>query len=479
MKILSNKLPLLAASLLFLSVLSLKAEETFNLNSITAKDINIPTADQKDIMDWIKPTPAMPAKPAAAKEWTVMVFMNAKNDLANSALFGLSGKWAKRDLSEMKQVGTTDKVNVVVEYGTAGKGSKRMLVGKSSLFSSGETVYNEDPKADMGDYKRVIEFAKWAKTNFPAKHYMFILWNHGLGWIDPNLQSHTAGTGTSRARGILFDDETKNYVRTKQLGDILRASGYVDVFVMNACLMQMAEVGYEVKDNTGLIVASEETMLAYGFEYDKLLNFINAEPGATNERISDFFINWEKEFFAEGAPVGPIHMPLTSVAATLSTVRPQALNELPKYLNAFAGAVMSNNESAAVKVAIDKAVRFSSLDPKNDKKKLLAPYVDLYDFARITGENAASPAVKTAAGDLMNFIKSGLVLRSIGLNADAENGYDYTKVAGISINMTMKIKPVPPQLANIYETKYSDLSLSQASDWDEFVTWTDKVWQSQ
>ncbi|MBU2573199.1 MAG: hypothetical protein KKH28_03885 [Elusimicrobia bacterium] len=501
MEKLTAKLALLTASFLFFGASSLsatqhggsppiqpggrsagmlggKAGEPFNLNSFSAKDIeNSIQADQKGILDWIKPNE--PAKPAAAKEWTVMVFMNAKNDLANSALFGLSGKWAVKDLAEMKKVGTTDKVNVVVEYGTAGKGAKRMLVGKSSLFSSGETVYSQDPNADMGDYKRVIEFAKWAKTNFPAKKYMFVLWNHGLGWIDPNLQQHSAGTGTNGNKGILFDDETKNYVRTKQLGDILRASGYMDVFVMNACLMQMAEVNYEVKDNTGLIVASEETMLAYGFDYEKLLNFMNAEPGATDERISDFFINWQKQFFSEGAPIGPIHMPLSSIAATMSTVKPQALNELPRYLNAFAGAAMANNETGAVKIAIEKAVRFSSLDPKKDKKKMLAPYVDLYDFARITGENAASQATKQAAEELMGFIKSRLVLRSVGLNADAENGYDYTKAGGIAITMTMKIKNPPPQLADIYETKYSDLSLSQASQWDEFTAWTDKVWQSQ
>lgn len=499
MRLSPNRLPMLAAAFLILSVLSLKAEEPFNLNSLSAKDMPGRSAYHQEDLDRItpffaeaakdkpsfseaaddKPYYAAPAGPAAPKEWTVMVFMNAKNNLAESMFFGLSGKWAQRDLAEMKSVGSTGKVNVVVEYGIAGKGAKRMLVGKKSPFSSGETVYSEDPKADMGDYRRVIEFARWAKTNFPAKRYMFILWNHGLGWIDPNLQNHTAGTGTGASRGILFDDETKNYVRTKQLGDILRASGYVDVFVMNACLMQMAEVGYEVKDNTGLIVASEETMLAYGFDYGKLLSFMNAEPGASDERISDFFVDWEKQFFAEGAPLGPAHIPLDSIAATLSTVKPRALNGLPQYLNAFAGAVMANDEKAAARTAIDRAVRFSSLDPKNDKKKLLAPYVDLYDFARITGENAASPAVKTAAGNLMNFIKSGLVVRSVGLNADAENGYDYTRAGGIAINMTMKIKPVPPQLGNIYETKYSDLSLSQASDWDEFVAWTDKAWRNQ
>ena len=88
-----------------------------------------------------------------------------------------------------------------------------------------------------------------------------------------------------------------------------------------------------------------------------------------------------------------------------------------------------------------------------------------------------SQETKQAADRLMGFIKNGMVLRNVGINGDKENGYDYTKVGGIAINMTMKIKTVPPQLEGIFETKYVDLSLSKASQWDEFLTWTDGVWR--
>jgi hypothetical protein len=219
-------------------------------------------------------------------------------------------------------------------------------------------------------------------------------------------------------------------------------------------------------------------MLAYGFDYEKLLNFLNANTAAGNDQISDFFINWEKDFFANGAHlIGPVNMPLSNVTATISTLRPQALNELPSYLDAFAGAAMRNDEQDAVKNAVANVIRFTSLDPKNDKKKMIAAYADLYDFARIVGANARSAETRQAADGLMGFIKNKLVIRSLGLNKDADNGYDYSQVGGIAINMTMKIKTVPPQLDAIFETKYGDLSLSKASQWDEFVSWTDGVWR--
>ncbi|HAT73297.1 MAG TPA: hypothetical protein DCS63_10830 [Elusimicrobia bacterium] len=455
---------LAALSVLASGVSTAGAEPAFRLDSVSAGDIAVYSEKEA-------PQPLSAQAVEAPKDWTVIVFMNAKNNLDDSLLYGVSGKWAQKDIKEMQKVGSTGRVNVLLEYGLSGQGAKRVRVDKD-----GETVFSHDPAGDMGDYKRVVDFIKWAKVNYPAKRYMLVLWNHGLGWIDPVMKNPPSGTGVS-AKGILFDDETKNYVRTRELGEILRQTGYMDVFVQNACLQQMAEIGYEVKDLTGLLVGSEETMLAYGFDYTKLLNYLNARPDTTNEQLSDFFINWEKEFFAAGAPLaGPINIPLSAIAATMSTVRPQALNDLPAYLDAFAIAAMKNNEGEAAKYAIEHAVRFSSLDPKNDKTKLIAPYVDLYDFARVFS-TVCGYETQMAAERLMKFIKTRLVMGNVGLNKDLVNGYDYTRAGGIAIGMTMKAKKLPPEFGAIYETKYGDLSLSKASQWDEFVAWTDKVWR--
>ncbi len=473
MKNMIRKLVLTLAPI-FLFALAANARQDFRLDSMKATDLEF-FSSQKGTLNKANLQPK--SKVQKTKDWTIMVFMNAKNDLSEGHLFGLVGKWAKKDLKEMKKVGTTDKVNIVVEIGEKGKGSRRILVKKKSgFFSSGEVVYQKDPNADMGDYKRVIDFIKWAKKEFPAKKTMLVLWNHGLGWIDPNLNMINAGTGTS-SKGILFDDDTKNYVKTKQLGEILRQTGYVDVFVMNACLMQMAEVGFEIKDYTGLLVGSEETMLAFGFDYEKLLKFINANTNASNIQISEFFINWYKDFFSSGVSAGPINVPLDSIAATLSTINPKAFGKLPPLLNGLAKAAMDNREEEAVKCAIQNAIRFTSLDPKNDKEKLLSSYTDLYDFVRLLGQKALNPQTAQAAERLMEFIKSELVIRSIGLNKDATNGYDYSKVGGIAIETTRKIKKdISNQLNQLFETNYSDLSLSKASLWDEFVQWSNKVW---
>ena len=473
MRILTGSLLTAAAALIFCGHPALGADN-FRLNSAGAADIGalsgrfaaaLPPGDVKAAAA-VEP----PGPPAPAKKWTVMVFMNAKNNLSESMLWGLTGKFSAQDISEMKKVGSSPSVNVLVEHGVKGGGSTRMLIEKKTgYFSTGEKVYGVYPDADMGDYRRVIEFVNWSKRQFPAERYMLILWNHGLGWIDPVMKPQAE-------KGILFDDETKNYVRTAQLGDILRQSGYEDIFMTNACLMQMAEVGYEIKDNAGLIVGSEETMLAQGYDYEKLLKFMNANPSFTPEQFADFMMNWYREFYAGGMPVGPITVPLDSIPSTLSAVRPGALNDLPAYMDRFALAVMGNSETEAIKKAIVEAVRFSSLDPAKDKKKMIAPYVDLADLADVTARYAVSQETRDAAAGLIDFVRGKLVMRSIGLNKDAENGYDYSRAGGVSVYMTMKAKPRPPQLDAVFETKYGDLSFSKASKWDEFVDWSDKVW---
>ncbi|MBU2574980.1 MAG: hypothetical protein KKH28_12975, partial [Elusimicrobia bacterium] len=480
---------LAAVAFVFIFSRDLNAQNGFNLESITVNDIkNARGMEQEDLAAGLPaPEPDRVSKPdtKVEKEWTIMVFMNAKNDLAESHFLGLVGKWAEKDLKEMEKIGSTEKTNVVVELGLKGKGSKRLYVLKKKQGASargGSQVIEEFPDADMGDYKRAIDFIKWAKTNYPAKRYFFILWNHGLGWIDPNMHKQDAITPTTpglgdSGKGIAFDTETKNYIRTKQMGEILKQAGGVDFYASNACLMQMAEVAYEMKDYTDLIIGSEEVMLAYGFEYDKLISFMDSNPKVTAEQMSAHLINWYREFYAHGINLGPINIPLTAIGATLSTIRPRALNELPLHLSQFASAVMNNNETEAVTYAVRDVIRFI-LDPKNDPKKQIASYGDLYDFAKLVGERAKSPDTKQKARDLMGFISGKLVMAKIGINGDQENGYDYTQVGGIAIEVTRRAKKLPPNFDQISETKYSDLALSQASLWDEFVQWTDKVWQA-
>ena len=162
------------------------------------------------ISNGVVPLPAKPAaadgniKASAEKKWTVMVFVNGKNNLEIAGLY---------NVNQMEKVGSTKDMNIVVEMGRmAGQtaagmdggwtGSKRFFIKKDSDEEKIKSpVVMTTEKVDMGDYKRAVDFVTWAKKNYPAKRYMLVIWNHGSGWMDP----------AKSEKGISFDDETGNY----------------------------------------------------------------------------------------------------------------------------------------------------------------------------------------------------------------------------------------------------------------------------
>lgn len=427
--------------------------------AVTAADFSLPSLRLSDI----KASAAeiqrgrLPAATASIKEWTVIAYMNGKNNVE---------KYAFSDLDEMMSVGSTDKVNMVVEIGGIKAGKvKRMLVGKKNGQTETNTVYSEG-KSDMGDYRNAAAFISWAKAAFPAKRYMVVLWNHGMGWTDIPSWAYRA------EKSILFDEQTRNYVRTRQMGEMLRSAGGTDVLVFNACVMQMAEILYEVKDQAGLIVGSEENMLGPGLDYDKLLAFLNASPSVDNKTLSNWLMKSYSDYFANGDPrFGLTPANTKNIGATLSAANPQAVARLPQYMDAFSKAVMAANDTEAVTYAISKTIRFGSIDPD----KYMSSYGDLGQFALLTAEKSANPQVKSAAQALVSFIDRELIVARTGLHTD-KLGDDYTKTHGVAIEIPRRLKGEPPFDEVYPENNYQDLALSKASNWDEFVKWSKAVW---
>ena len=179
-----------------------------------------------------------PAPARAEAEWTILAFMNAKNNLEASGL---------ADLNEMELAGSSEKVNIVAELGRIKgnddsdgdwTGARRYFVNKDADSAKiNSALLAELPKADMGDWQHLAEFIAWGKQNYPAKHYMVIVWNHGNGWK----------SRTPAQKGLSNDDETGNHITTVQLGQALTQSGKLDIFAMDACIMQMAEVAWEAQ----------------------------------------------------------------------------------------------------------------------------------------------------------------------------------------------------------------------------------------
>ena len=207
------------------------------------------------------------------KEWTFMVFLNGDNNLDS---------YGTADMKEMEMVGSTDNVNVIVLRDTANaKTSSKIYYvqkGKSTMIKDfGKNI-------DMGDWHNVVDFFKFAQANYPAKHYVVDIWNHGAGWERRSAPDPIT-------RGISYDDNSGNHITTVQLSQAfkemqnLNGGKKIDVFGMDACLMEMAEVIYEVSDSVDVVVGSEQTEPGDGWAYQGVLGALTAKPQMTADEL--------------------------------------------------------------------------------------------------------------------------------------------------------------------------------------------------
>ncbi|MCM2268250.1 MAG: clostripain-related cysteine peptidase [Elusimicrobiales bacterium] len=377
---------------------------------------------------------AAAAKARPDKEWTIMVFINAKNNLER---YGL------KDVNEMEMVGSGDKYNVVVELARIdgfddSEGdwttSRRYLVQKDADTDNVTSpVVEELPKVDMGDYKHLADFARWAKAKYPAKKYMLIVWNHGAGWIKTPLRAP--------AKGISYDDETGNHITTPQLGQALKEIGGVDVYGSDACLMQMAEVVYELKDYATYIVGSEETEPGDGYTYDTLLGPLFAKQNMTPAELAKVAVDAYSDHYQQ-----------LGQASTQSYIKTSALASYLDASNAFAYAVTQAGDKEVARSAMSGAQSFAY--PENK---------DVYHFAQLVAGATKSADVKAKAEALMTNIKTKLVAHN--RTNSSEGGWwgpeVYDNAHGIAAYLPGGAAPA----------HYADLQWAKYSNWDEFIAW--------
>lgn len=253
---------------------------------------------------------------ACQKDWTVLVYMAADNNL---------GPYAYWDLYEMEagfvnspdSVGSTSRTDVVVQLDSPGpQGIKRLHIFQDSLVYKKQTLSSFSNWSDKNirspvvanlseDSKRsqaqlLEDFLAWGARNYPAKNYLVIVWGHGQGWkAHPKdikaVMSHTLReqdldfgllrstpkkTAASEWGGLGLSAKTDDVLSIPDLHKALKSFSLeigkpVDVYASDACLMQMAEVAYELNDVTRFVVGSTQVQNYLGFPYRRLFYELN------------------------------------------------------------------------------------------------------------------------------------------------------------------------------------------------------------
>ncbi|MDA8244476.1 MAG: clostripain-related cysteine peptidase [Elusimicrobia bacterium] len=371
--------------------------------------------------------------PAGTAGWTVLYFMNGKNDLESSALM---------DMNQLELAGSTPELNIVAEMGRMNgqeyddnsdgdwTGVRRYLVTKDTDTARiASTVLEHRAAADMGSWKELADFLRWAKAAYPARRYALVLWDHGNGW-EPVDQANAGGFYD--LKGFSLDEETGHEFSLPQMAEALRRAGGVDFLMLDGCNMGMAEVAYELKDSARAMTASEETEPGVVVRYAQFLGMLSARPQMDAEELASNTVKTYRDFFLdmagdnEGAP------------ATQSALRLYEMRAFREKLDAWAQAAMKA-DPAALRLAAARAKFFGEY----------APYKDLCDFVSLAGEASGDPRLKELGRELVSFVKDRLVIENWAQDAVSH---------GVAID-------VPSG----YDGLYDGLALSRDSVWDDFA----------
>ena len=420
----------------------------------------------------------MTVKTNTKRNWTIMVYLAGDNNLDSAGVV---------DLNEMKTIGTTDQVAIVAQFDRAGakKATIRYCLRKGTTIA-GDAVQKLG-ETNMGDPKVLEEFVSWGVSNYPANHYLLVLWNHGAGWDDANLYqgdvfsgaappvsrkgrpmasrgaaietkpisfaqvragltrtrralfSTTVGTAVKQ-RAIAFDDQAQDFLDNIELKKVMvrikkKLKQKIDILGMDACLMSMMEVNFQMRDVAQFSVGSEETEPGDGWPYDRILAALNAKPDMTPEELSKTIVI---EYLASYKATDNV----TQSAVNLTVLKPlaAALDILAKALKSVLADTASRTALINVRAQVQEYSR-----PYDD-------YCDILDLCDLLIKGFGNPVVKSACVAVKQAAAAAII-------ASGYRGPAVDNSRGISIYFPKR------RLSPLYKT----LDFAKLSMWDEFL----------
>jgi hypothetical protein len=361
--------------------------------------------------------------------WTVMVFLNAANDL---------DAFSDLNVNQMESVMANPKVRVVVQwkriatYAPQGSwtGTRRYLIRYDTDNEAVRSQLLEDmgQGVDMGDPATLREFIRWARARYPADRYALIIWNHGSGWR------------TRTTRAVSFDDEYGTSIKIWDLPTAIRPTSsdpVLDVLLFDASLMQMLEVAYECRYVARYIVGSEESPPGEGYPYHRILPALmdnsDIPPAEWGKEVVRQFVSFYQQEF-------PSYYNITQ-----SVVDAAKLEEVANALDALAGTLLER------RTLYVNALRNARM---NAQSYNYPEYKDLWHVAQLMKEYTGDAQIGMRVDALHAALRQAILYEAHANNNRVRNSH------GLSIYYPN---------AGDYLGRYGLLALARATRWDEWL----------
>jgi hypothetical protein len=194
-----------------------------------------------------------------------MIYLAGDNDLSPEMV---------RALQRMKDAKVSRKVNVIVEMDTMSGGARFFELNRSrfsevkidrtwpSRSVTKDEIERENSGAETDSLRGLRNLLKWGVKDFPAEHYMLILFGHG-----PIIRG-----------AFLQDSNPPSYLELPDfagvLGEFFNKKNKLDILGLHNCVMNGVELLYQLRDTADYILGSQGLVLRVGWPYQRLLNAI-------------------------------------------------------------------------------------------------------------------------------------------------------------------------------------------------------------
>jgi hypothetical protein len=429
-----------------------------------------------------------------SREWTVMIYMAGDNNLDGQGI---------TDLQDIKRVGSTDEVAILAQFdrAAANRPTHRYYLQHRSIHEriSEDVVPPLSVETNTGSPEALTDFIQWGMQEYPAEKYIVIIWGHGTGINDEDiyysnrmLRRNTKRHGLFRPtlRDTTTHPELVDVAATNSLLNVAASSGdvatdptlvdsvlvdhvddpiavpliapddtnedfldnvelktalinvgqQIDILGMDACLMSMAEVGYQIRESVDFMVASEAEEDVDGWPYRDFLGRLVANPNMSPKTLARTIVEEFDAMYGE----------VQATAATLSAcdLRHPKHEELALRIDQLAAELIDKYDLIKDQILLARNIAWENN---------IAHSADLVDFCRLLRRRVENAAVKAACTDLINFLKEeGFIFQS------AKVGFDVRYTEGLGIYFPMR------DLSTLYS--HMDMVQTGVTRWREFIS---------
>ena len=237
--------------------------------------------------------------------WTVLMYVCGSN--LESASTRMGGGLATSNLVELTQANLGNNVNYIIETGGAQRWQNDVVSARyleRYAMEGGYMVQKQRVNsASMAESSTLADFLKWGVSNYPANHYMLVIWDHGGGSI----------TGVCNDDLYPYDSNGQSDSLTlPEMRDALKESGTsFEVVGFDTCLMATLETAEMLSPYSKYMVASEETEPGTGWDYTAWPAWLAQHTGTSGADLGTVVC---QTYYNKCANVG------AASTATLSTI---------------------------------------------------------------------------------------------------------------------------------------------------------------